>query len=81
MVAIFAVPVANQISWRFAIRGGFPQLLGDPRIGRMGSDSKVNDTSRAKFDDEERVDLPEEHVDHREKVTGPDQLGVIPDES
>ena len=63
------------------IRGGFPQLLGDPRIGRMGSDSEANDASRGEFDDEECIDLPEEEINDWEKVTGPDQVGVIPDES
>ena len=46
----------------------------------MGGDAKVNNSARREFDDEEGVDLPEEQVDNWEKVTGPDQLGVIPEE-
>ena len=40
----------------------------------------MNNSARREFDDEEGVDLPEEQVDNWEKVTGPDQLGVIPEE-
>ena len=47
----------------------------------MGGDAKVNNSARREFDDEEGVDLPEEQVDSWEKVTGPDHLGVILEES
>jgi len=40
----------------------------------------MNNSTRRGFDDEESVDLPEEEVDNWEKVTGPDQLGVILEE-
>jgi len=41
----------------------------------------MNNSSRTEFDDEEGVELPEEQVDDLEKVTGPDDLGVILEES
>jgi len=41
----------------------------------------VNNSPRTEVDDEEGVDLPEEQVDDWEKVTCPDRLGVILDES
>jgi hypothetical protein len=37
----------------------------------------MKDSPRSEFDDEEGANLPKEQVDHREKVTGPDDLGVI----
>jgi hypothetical protein len=40
----------------------------------------MNNSARTEFDDEEGEDLPEEQVDDWEKVTGPDQLGVILEE-
>jgi len=40
----------------------------------------MNNSARREFDDEEGVDLPEEQVEHWEKVTGPDHLGVILEE-
>jgi hypothetical protein len=41
----------------------------------------MNNSPRTEFDDEEGIDLPEEQVDDWEKVTGPDDLGVIPEEN
>ena len=40
----------------------------------------MNNLARTEFDDEERVGLPEEQVDDWEKVTGPDDLGVVLEE-
>ena len=40
----------------------------------------MNNSARREFDDEEGVDLPEEQGENREKVTGPDHLGVILEE-
>ncbi|MCX6026218.1 MAG: hypothetical protein NTY23_08185 [Chloroflexi bacterium] len=40
----------------------------------------MNNLARREFDDEEGVDLPEEQVEHWEKVTGPYHLGVILEE-
>ena len=40
----------------------------------------MNNSARREFDDEESINLPEEQVNHREKVTGPDDLGVILEE-
>jgi len=37
----------------------------------------MNDSAQREIDDEESVNLPKEQVNHREKVTGPDDLGVI----
>ena len=37
----------------------------------------MNNSALREFDDEGSLDPPEEQVDHWEKVTGPDQLGVI----
>jgi len=47
----------------------------------VGRDAKVNNSPRSEFDDEEGVYLPEEQVDNWEKVTCPDDLGVILEES
>jgi hypothetical protein len=47
----------------------------------MGGGAKMNNSPRTEFDDEEGIDLPEEQVDDWEKVTGPDDLGVIPEEN
>jgi hypothetical protein len=41
----------------------------------------MNNSPRTEFYNEEGVDLPEEQVDDWEKVTGPDHLGVILEES
>ena len=62
------------------MRRGFPKLLCDPGVGGMGGDAKMKHSPRAKLDDEEGVDLPEEEVDDWEEVTSPDQLGVVLDE-
>ena len=40
----------------------------------------MNNSPRTEFDDEEGVELPEEQVDDWQKVTGPNQLGVILEE-
>jgi len=40
----------------------------------------MNSSARHEFDDEEGIDLPEEQVDDREKVTRPDHLGVVLEE-
>ena len=40
----------------------------------------MSNSPRTEFYNEEGVNLPEEQVDDREKVTGPDQLGVILEE-
>jgi hypothetical protein len=48
---------------------------------RVGGDAKVNNLARREVDDKEGIDLPEEQVDDWEKVTGPDHLGVILEES
>jgi hypothetical protein len=41
----------------------------------------MNNSARTEFYNEEGVCLPEEQVDDREKVTRPDHLGVILEES
>ncbi|MGA2112845.1 MAG: hypothetical protein ABSG98_11970 [Anaerolineales bacterium] len=41
----------------------------------------MNNSPRTAFDDEEGLDLPEGQLDECEKVTGPDDLGVIPEEN
>jgi hypothetical protein len=41
----------------------------------------MNNSPRTQFYNEEGIDLPEEQVDDGEKVTRPDDLGVILEES
>ncbi len=41
----------------------------------------MDNSPRTELDDEEGIDLPEEQVDDWEKVTGPDDLGVIAEEN
>jgi hypothetical protein len=40
----------------------------------------MNDSPRTEFYNGEGANLPEEQVDDWEKVTGPDQLGVVLEE-
>jgi len=47
----------------------------------MGGDPEVNDPPRADFDDGGCIYLAEEEVKHGEKVTGPNLMSVIADES
>jgi hypothetical protein len=47
----------------------------------VGGNATVNNSPRTEVDNEEGIDLPEEQVDDREKVTCPDLLGVILEES
>ena len=56
------------------------QLVCHPGVGWLGGDAKVNHSPRTEFNNEEGVNLPEEQVDDWEKVTGPDQRGVILEE-
>jgi len=81
LVAVLAVPIANQEMWGQAIGCRFPKLSRHPGVGRMGCDATINNSSRTEFYNEEGVDLPEEQVDNWLKVTCPDMLGVILEES
>ncbi len=56
---------------------GFAELLGDPGVRRMPRDAEVQHAARAQLDNEEDVGGSEEKIDHREKVAGPDVLGVV----
>jgi hypothetical protein len=41
----------------------------------------MNNSPRTELDDEECIDLAEEEINDWEKVTGPDDLGVIAEEN
>ena len=60
IVAVLAVPIANQEAWGQAIGCCLPELLRHPGVSRVGGNAKMNNPPRTGFDDEECVDLPEE---------------------
>ena len=59
MVAVFAVPVANQEAWGQAIRRCLPKLLHHPVLGRTVADADVKELPRAKFEAREIAKLLE----------------------
>ena len=73
----FAIVITNQILGCLAIRGGFPELLSHPGIGRGSCDAHMDHFPRLQFYAEERKERPKEKVSHLQEVTGPDIRRVI----
>src|SRR2546421_4162971 len=72
----FAIVITDQILGCLAIRGGFPELLSHPGIGRGSCDAHMDHFPRLQFYDEERKERPKEEVGHLQEVTSPDLCGV-----
>ena len=56
---------------------GFPQLLGDPGIGRMTGYCDMDDFSALQFNDEEGKERTEEEVRDGQEVAGPDLMCMV----
>ena len=65
VLAELAIVVADQIPRMLSKRSSFAQLLSDPGIGGMPCHADVNHPSRAEFNDEKGIQLPEGNVDNR----------------
>src|SRR6266853_5584418 len=68
--------IANQILRCLPIRGGFPNLLRDPRIGGKPCHSHVDHPPRLELDDEERKERSKEKICDLQEVARPDLCGV-----
>ncbi|HSH77073.1 MAG TPA: hypothetical protein VLA19_00915 [Herpetosiphonaceae bacterium] len=79
-LAILAVVIADQVARALVERGGLPQLLRDPGVGRVARHAHVHHAARAKRNDAEGVHGAEEEVGDREEVARPDVLGVVAQE-
>lgn len=68
-----AVVVADEIPRALVERRCFTELLGDPGVGWMPLRAQVDDPPGRQLDDEEAEERPEEDVQHRQEVAGPDR--------
>ena len=79
VAAEFAVVVPDQEPPGLLVGCGFPQLLGDPGVGRGAGDVDMHDFTTAMPDDDEGEERAEPGVIELEEVAGPDVGGVVPE--
>jgi hypothetical protein len=76
-----AITIENRVAVKTRFPEGLPQLLHNPRAGRMFRDIEVEDPPPAVFDDKETIQDPEGESGYSEKVHGRDDLAVIAQKS
>src|SRR4051794_10028836 len=77
MRAELRIVISDQIFWSLLKRSCFSQLLGSPLIGWMSGYPYMNYFPGREFHDYKSVELPEEYISNRQKITGPNLRSMV----